>query len=397
MVSEIMLPVITTPSISQVERVAALQDPALRNLQITQCYSELSQALARRTGLSANWCTFATWASKQAGQTIRKEDLHRTLERILHELTSPARGEADFAREIQAAGAPGEADEIRAAARQAADFRPAVERASEAVGRGNKKVFEEIGREFARFYAVLLQDVQPDEAKLEDFCVALSPNEPPEGQRYLRQAFTRYYRALFVDDLKLRAELLLCANLEIGFHEQTRLQPEIAEALDSAYLSGTGFALRFLRGTFPFYGVFASAGWLGRRLFGRPSSLDRGIQALFEDLQRALRHVFTETMMTISFPPNLLIRLGDDLRAGFPEHLRQIADPDLRDLLAQIDPTPDSPSGSGAADWADLPDRLHFISDLFRCFQETPGLFEAPFTPEQTSTLKAGRIPEGRL
>ena len=54
----------------------------------------------------------------------------------------------------------------------------------------------------------------------------------------------------------------------------------------AAYLSGTGFALRFLRATFPFYGLFASAGWLGRRLFGRPSSLDRAIQSLIEDLQR---------------------------------------------------------------------------------------------------------------
>ena len=68
------------PTLSQVEEITAGANSVIRNLQITQCYHELSLALAERTGQSANWCTFATWASKQAGQTIRKEDLARTLE-----------------------------------------------------------------------------------------------------------------------------------------------------------------------------------------------------------------------------------------------------------------------------------------------------------------------------
>lgn len=62
------------PTLADVERIVALADPAVRNLQITQCYCELSRALAARTGGGpANWCRVATWASKQAGQTIRKE------------------------------------------------------------------------------------------------------------------------------------------------------------------------------------------------------------------------------------------------------------------------------------------------------------------------------------
>jgi hypothetical protein len=32
-------------------------------------------AMTKRLGPCANWCTFATWASRQAGQTIRGEDL----------------------------------------------------------------------------------------------------------------------------------------------------------------------------------------------------------------------------------------------------------------------------------------------------------------------------------
>src|SRR5512134_702818 len=71
------------PTLLDVERTSALSDPVLRNLQITQCYHELAHVLAERTGPKANWCTFATWASRQAGQTIRKEDLRRLLESSL--------------------------------------------------------------------------------------------------------------------------------------------------------------------------------------------------------------------------------------------------------------------------------------------------------------------------
>lgn len=61
-------PDFSSPSVADVERIRAVGDPVLRNLQITQCYHELSAAMAGRTGPGANWCTFATWASKQAGQ-----------------------------------------------------------------------------------------------------------------------------------------------------------------------------------------------------------------------------------------------------------------------------------------------------------------------------------------
>src|SRR3954451_19338809 len=63
------------PTVADVERIAALGDPVVRNLQITQCYCELSRTFAGLTGGGpANWCTFATWASRQAGETIRQED-----------------------------------------------------------------------------------------------------------------------------------------------------------------------------------------------------------------------------------------------------------------------------------------------------------------------------------
>src|SRR6185295_7701836 len=99
--------------------------------------------------------------------------------------------------------------------------------------RGNLKVFDEIGRAFARFYATCLADTAFDAGRITGFADEFLPGDPPSGQQYLRQAFTRYYQALFETDPRTRAELLLLANIEVGLHEQTRLQPEILEALDA--------------------------------------------------------------------------------------------------------------------------------------------------------------------
>src|SRR3990172_1692562 len=72
------------PTVDDVRRIARSNDPVIRNLQITQTYHDLSGAIARLTRGHANWCAFATWASRQAGQTIRQEDLRRSLERLVH-------------------------------------------------------------------------------------------------------------------------------------------------------------------------------------------------------------------------------------------------------------------------------------------------------------------------
>ena len=64
-----------SPNMADIRRIALINNPVLRNVLITQSYYELSQIIMSRTGAVANWCTFATWASRQAGQSIRKEDL----------------------------------------------------------------------------------------------------------------------------------------------------------------------------------------------------------------------------------------------------------------------------------------------------------------------------------
>ncbi len=385
------------PTSAEVERVAAISDPVVRNLQITQSYHELAAALARRTGPYANWCTFATWASKQAGQTIRHEDLLRLLERGLAAAPATRQAAAGVTAAARPVGARAGQLDIGPAVGRALIAGAAAERASAAVARGNLKVFAEIGREFARFASDCLPDTVFEAQNLERFCAGLRPGEPPDGQRYLRQAFTRYYQAFFETTPKARAELMLLANLEIGLHEQTRLQPEIAEALEGVAVDPDQFTRAVLGVVFPFGGWLVYALLLGRRLLQRPAPLDTALQHLFAVVRQQTRRLLTEHLMTLGLPHGRQLRLGHDLRAEFPEALQQIAHRELRALLAQIDPTPDSLRETGAVDWADLPERLHYIADLFRCLAEAPELTEPPFSPEQVVELKAGRRPGGLL
>lgn len=384
------------PPIAEVERIKNIKDPVLRNLQITQCYYDLSAVFASRIGLEANWCTFATWASKQAGQTIRKEDLARLLERCLNQSSSTmqASGNVMAAMNIQSGNRFMPSPDF---VLQADNFKSAIDRASDAVGRGNKKVFEEIGYAFARFYNLCFLDPQPDQQKITRFCEELRAGDPPDGQDYLRQAFRHYAQALIETDAKARAELMLLANIEIGFHEQTRLQPEIAESLDAGLMSFLDLARSLFRSIFPLNGWFHLAHLYLMRLLGRPTALDLAILALLREARMQLRQLITETMMTITLPSGVVVRLGADLMVGFPESLKQITNQELILFLEKHDLTSDSLSGSGALDWANLPDRLHFILDLFRCYEEHPDMFDPPFTQAQVEVLKDGRLPEGRL
>ena len=359
----------TPPTVADVERIAALTDPVLRNLQITQCYCELSLALAARTdGRAANWCTFATWASKQAGQTIRQEDLARAFERLFAEspeATSMSSVAAGSISELSSAQDP---QPIRDAVWTALEPTSAFDRASDAVARGNLKVFEEIGREFARLLALPTVGGAVDPTEFESFRDSLRPGDPPDGQGYLRQAFSSYAEALRERDPKARAELILLANLAIGWHEQTRLQPQIAEALDAPFEEPVELRRDLLRALLSLQ-IGLAVRLLLELVPGRATSL----KSVLDDLDRLVKQIaheaITEGLMTLGLPGEVL-SLGRDVPGTFPADLETIGNPDLRSLLGRIDPTPDTTRGSGADDWSILAERIHFIADLFRVYQE---------------------------
>jgi hypothetical protein len=352
---------VVTPE--DVQRIAAIRSPVLRNLEITNAYSLLAADVAARGGQGANWCVFATWASRQAGATIRGEDVLDVLTDRLGggSLMHPLR---TFGRWLLRRGLLDSSSWLgRLMGRLHTPF-DAVELASDAVARGNRKVFEEIGYEFARWLAA------PDP---QAFLGGLREGDPPDGQRLLRSAFTRYAA-------HAGAQELLLANLEIGLHEQTRLQPEICEALDAATITVEALGRRLLPGRRP-------------RLQKAAGVLAAPVQGWLAELSR---EIITHSLMVISVPGRILL-LGANLDDPYPEVLRVLSDAELATLVAGFEPPAGELDHSGATDWSNLHQRMHYIIHLFRAFHEQHDLFDPPFTPAQVKQILAGVIPDGDL
>ena len=354
---------------ADVERIIGTENPVIRNLEITQCYSRLAGAFAERSGKGANWCTYATWASRQAGGTIRGEDLLDNLQRRLGKSRWVLHPVASLWRRLLRRGLFQPETRLgRLAAELHTPF-DAFERASEAVARGNLKVFEEIGLQFARYLH----------------------GEQPEGHPLLRQAFAHYDQLQSERDPRRRAELAVLANLEIGLHEQTRLQEQIVEALDAGLETPEDLGRRTLEAVVP-----AAREWW--RIFRRPAAAVFGVHA--RALQRAstrlAREVITDSLMVLALPGRVLA-LGHNLTDAFPRELDDPSDPELKELLARYEPVPPVPDDCAARDWGDLHQRMHYIAHLFRVFHLDDQLSEPPFTPAEVATFSRGVIPEGQL
>lgn len=390
------MPSFVTPSTVHIDNIASLTEPVLRNLLITQCYFELSAVFAERMGRSANWCTFATWASKQAGQTIRQEDLQRTLETMLKNEPEIEVALSLVHTLVKQAGARQSLDQLRQSTIGML-VTATANHASDAISRGNKKVFEEIGREFSRFITSCINDAAYVSSNIENFCQQLRPGFPPEGQVYLQDAFGCYYKALFEEEAKKKTELNLLANLQIGLHEQNRLQPEIAEALNVAAIDLQEVKNKLFDQLFSGSGFWSKFRLFFQRIFNRKTVLDKAIESLLERIQQHLRALLTTHLMALTLPPHNRLQLGKDLTMPYPPDLKELTNPNLLALLSKVDPTTNSLLQSGAADWSILAERMHYIADLFRCYHESNELFDAAFTVEQINALKNGKLPEGEL
>ena len=376
------------PTVQDVEQIAGGAQPVLRNLQITLCYSDLSGVML--VPGNANWCTFAVWASKQAGVTIRDEDLVRALRARLAR-SSVLQG--PILRLIELVGGSIE-QHVQRLAKLIVDLGP-FRRSSDAVARGNKKVFEEIGREFARFLPLIAEGREETQAAIDGFCGELRAGPPPDGQDLLGDAFRAYYRARFHPDPDEGAQLMLLANLKIGFHEQTRLQPEITEALDATVVPPAELQRlvydsiveqlplfgRLLRFVLP---------WIRRRYEALAGEIAAESARIAEDVAR-------QHLLSIMLPPDRILPLALDLDLPFPAALQTLTNADLVALLAQVESAPGSLTGSGARDWSDLDDRMCFIAALFRCEQQDRLLFDRPFTEAQIELVRAGEVPAGDL
>ncbi|KAA2239813.1 hypothetical protein F0L74_26865 [Chitinophaga agrisoli] len=382
------------PTTTDIQRIALINDPVLRNLTITQSYYELSQVIMARTGPVANWCTFATWASRQAGQSIRKEDLQRALEAKL-DIELLEEFQALIAIAIQLGMDSSIKTRLHTLVKNSLLTR-VVDQTSEAVAKGNKKVFEEIGLEFSRFIATCFGNTKFELQHCELFCQEMRAGDPPDGQQYLRRAFTNYYMAFFEQDEQLRLERLLLANLEIGFHEQTRLQPEILASLNAAFTGKEAFRKGVIDFLFPPGSLLSQLRFIYLKIIGRTSRLEAAIDKLITGLQHLVRKQITACLMTLNLPHENLL-LSKDLQHAYPAALTHLSCKDLVELMARIDATPDSLKESGAEDWSDLTDRMHFITELFRCYQFDEQMFQPAFKQEQVNAMKRGVVPVGKL
>jgi hypothetical protein len=378
---------VTIPTTSDITRITTYGDVVIRNLLITQSYHELALAARRHIGTGANWCAFATWASKQAGRTIRREDVRTALRARLEATPELHSLIITTLAATRGLGAVRSASALLDELVRALDVDGVFTRASRAVAEGNLRVFEEIALQFARFLEAIASD---DADAITRFLDGLQPGDPPTGQKMLRDAFAAYSAAIVESDATARAQLMFYGNLLIGLHEQRRLQPQIVAALNASF-DEAAVRQRLLETLLP--GRWRTLRYQLAALLGRRPPLDEIIDAVIPLVQRELRRVLTAHVMTLHLPWDVVIRLGEDVAGTHAESLATISEPRLAELLRRIDPIP----GSGAADWSELSERMHLIAELFRCRHDWEPLFEPPFTPPQLAELRAGRRPPDPL
>jgi hypothetical protein len=346
------------PAPQDVADVAAMTDLVARNHLVTRGYYLFSQRFREHLGDDATWPTFATWASAQAGRTIRKEDLLRTLERRL--------GNSPAVRRLVEGPVKVAADAVFRVILQLNPF----ERSSQAVARGNIKVYAEIGAEFSRFLTG--REQQPTVERITQFIATLRSGPPPDGQDYLKRAFPAYFAAIGLPPGKPRSQLVLFGNLCAGCHEQTRLQLEIEAGVDGSFWDGIEVKNRLFDLLTPHLRPVRGA--LVRATLR--ASMEPLLGPLVAEIQTLVREIITEALMVLELPGEVL-RLGRDLTGEYCDALRTIDNQDVRALLRQVDLSEDSLQGTGVADWTALPQRMHFIADLFRARQTNLRLFEA--------------------
>jgi hypothetical protein len=385
------------PTVAEVEAIAELPDPVQRNLRITLAYHDLNHALAARLGYqNGNWCAFSTWASKTAGSFIRGERSFLSVQAYLEQAGYVKQTLARLNQVLAWSGVQNQTISLKPAF-LAAIIDQIIDGVATQIGRGNQLVFASIAPLFARFLETFADSTTYDEAELTQFFNNHFIPGPlgDGGQDMLMAAFRHYYEALFVTEAKARAELVLLANLYVGYHEQTRLQEAITGAMNTP--------LELKLATAP---VDAAHRWLQANLPMPAAGLiwliwQKPLRRLAQRIAADWRTIMTRWFMTIKLPTETLW-LGQDvslLETGkmFPEELRELKHPALLALLQELDGTLDSSRGSAANDWGCLRDRMNFLVDLFRSRQQSGRLYQQPFGDAQVAVIRAGGIPDGPL
>jgi hypothetical protein len=185
---------------SEIKKISQMTDPKQRNLQITQMYSDLSNVIGKQIpGGGANWSSWAAHASNEAGAAIRGE------------------------RFPVPKGTSATADSYHKTMQMA-------------IGRGNNLVFSEVAPELARFAGTIKGMDSPNQGTMDKFNASL------KDKPALQNAFQNYHDAKFASNNQDKRAKMLKGNVQIGIHEQLRLDNMIDTAMFSGETPGGNLA-----------------------------------------------------------------------------------------------------------------------------------------------------------
>lgn len=355
-----------------IQSIVAHDNLVVRNLQVTQGYYRISEGMQLMLGdRNVSWCTFATHASKTAGQALRHELMPGLLKSAMMRMAGYDNTYFYLNEVLGHAHQP----DLEAGKGRLAE---AMRRVSLLVSEGNIIVFDELARPFVHFINTFAGDRRYNTRKLRAFLDAHFRHGPLErgGQDYLLEAFSAYYNARFETNPKRKAEYILQGNLLVGFHEQSRLQPQIEQALA-----------------------------VPLDLFRERDKLEEvalhGQRFTAKRLRQIVTRATTQMLMSITLPSRAL-KLTQDVIAptgvdSFPTDLMGIEDPRCEVLVRQFEGRTDTLTGSAAEDWVSLQQRMRFVVDFFRSHQQYERLWEPPFLPNQMPAIEAGYLPAGPL
>jgi hypothetical protein len=375
---------------TDIAKISELKEPVLRNLYITQRYHDLSRALAETIGgPDVNWSTFATWASKTAGQSIRNEEVPPFVTELVGEAEDEVMhpfGKIHVAMEQILPTTGFHASFLLA------PVKDTIDHVSTNIAAGNLKVFAELAPLFVAFVEAMKRGEAGAAERVAGFVEGLDRRPTAEGgQAVLRLAFTNYFHAAAESDPVEKARLVLLGNCQIGLHEQTRLQPDIEHALDAPIEEILRAHVHDSLGTGAGKGAFA-------RLV---EAVERPLRDLGEVVRDLWERVATRFLMTLALPGGAALPLGRNIpkeaaaQTFLPAALQNITAPDdLVTLLRLYDRARgETQVGSASVDWRILPDRMNFIVNLFRSRQQTENLLGPPFSAEQTTLIEQGEVP----
>lgn len=304
------------PTEADIRTIVSDDNPVTRNQKITQGYHDLSNQTASLLGRdNANWLTFGQHASAGAGHGIR--------------------GQFNMSGFESFVSGPGGVDKGKI---------------QDALGDGNKKIFQDIAPHFARFNKTFLDDPswRNNPARAETLMKKFEAGFPKDTPPQMKEAFRDYEKAMLLNagpqtdaTRRERAQLMFAANTRIASVEQHIADAEIDRAIPKGNKAGDA----------------------GAWVTGRGSVEEAATDKIF--LQIGGEKIY----------------VSRDMKHDIPKDLSTVDDRWVRSQMERWNDgkSVNDRSYSDANNWRDEGERMGFISHFFRAYQQgVPEIWRAP-------------------